>query len=306
MTAVRRARCDVAALLAAALAAGAVASSVAAQTEAASSAPTVGDTFWVSRAVRVPARWIARAPEWEPDGDVELLGPPAITLRGDSAVIRYPHVVWLPGQRTVDVPAPVLVGPDGAVDSLPAQRVTVSVASVLPARGDSVRPQPPVGIVPRRERVPWPPLLLTLAAVALLVPIHLLWRRRGRPASPSVQPAFAPAPLDRWARDGEPRAVAAAAAIRIRAAMAAGAPTIHRALDTEAAIAAAETLRPDWPLADLAGTLRALDELRFAPAGAALPDALALARAADAVAARLAPAPPAGAAPPAAPAVEAA
>jgi hypothetical protein len=173
---------------------------------------------------------------------------------------------------------------------LPPQRVTVAVASVLPARGDSVRPQPPVGIVPRRERVVWPPLLLTLVAVAGLVPIHLLWRRRGRAAPAPAGPALTPAPLERWARDGEPRAVAAAAAIRLRAAMAAAAPTIHRALDTEAAIAAAETLRPDWPLADLAGTLRALDDLRFAPAGAALTDPLALARAADAVSARLAPA----------------
>jgi hypothetical protein len=261
-----------------------------APTGAPAGAPTVGDTIWVSRTVRVPPRWVARTPEWQPSGDVELLGAPSLVLRGDSAVVSYPLVVWLPGQRTVEVPGPVLIGPDGALDSLAPRPVTLAVASVLPPRGDSVTPQPPVGIVPRRERVPWPPLLLTLLAIGLLIPLHLWWRRRGR-AAPLAAPGRMPAaPLERWLRDGEPRAVAASAAIRLRAAMAADVPIIHRALDTEAAIAAAETLRPDWPLADLGGTLRALDDLRFAPGGLALPEALPLARAADAVAGRLTPA----------------
>ncbi len=259
-------------------------------TGAPAAAPTVGDTIWLSRTVRVPPRWVARTPEWQPSGDVELLGAPSLALRGDSAVVSYPLVVWLPGQRTVEVPGPVLIGPDGALDSLAPRPVTINVASVLPSRGDSITPQPPVGIVPRRERVPWPPLLLTLLAIGLLVPPHLWWRRRGRAEALPAAAPMEPAPLERWLRDGEARAVAASAAIRLRSAMAAVAPTIHRALDTAAAIAAAETLRPDWPLADLGGTLRALDDLRFAPDGMALPDALPLARAAEAVATRLTPA----------------
>ena len=61
-------------------------------------APTVGDTVWVRRTVRVPERHTARAADWELTGDVELLGPPELLLDGDSATVRYPLVAWTPGR----------------------------------------------------------------------------------------------------------------------------------------------------------------------------------------------------------------
>jgi hypothetical protein len=67
-------------------------------------------------------------------------------------------------------------------------------------------------------------LVLLLLAVLLLIPVHLWWRRRGRPVTaPSTGEAPLPSalPLGTWMRAGEPRAVLAASAARLRAAAAA-------------------------------------------------------------------------------------
>ncbi|HEX5387592.1 MAG TPA: hypothetical protein VFW66_12875 [Gemmatimonadales bacterium] len=250
---------------------------------------TVGDTFWVQRTVAVPPGREVRAADWKPADPLEVLGSPRVTLRGDSAVVAYPVTVWMPGEHTVPVPGPVLLSADGRVDSLPPDSVTLVVASVLPARSVSaLRPQPRVPIVPTRERRVLPILILLGGAALALVPVHLLWRRRGR-SVPVPDAGAMPAPvlpLARWARAGETRVTADAAAARLRAVLAARVPEADAGMETEWCLALLATRRPDWPLAELGALLRALNAARFAPGDDA--DAAGLLRRADALEASLA------------------
>lgn len=243
--------------------------------------PTVGDTIWVTRTVDLPPGRSLRAAEWEVSDPIELLGPPRIALRGGSADVSYPLAVWRAGFHTVQVPGPLLLSPDGGVDSLRAEPVTFRVASVLPraATDTSLQPQPRADFVPRPATTPFPLILLLIVAIALLAPIHWWWRHRGRPArKPTAAEigGLAKPPLERWADAGESRAVAAAATSRLRAALAARVPGALPSLDTEAVLAHVAEQRADWPLAELGEVLRALDEARFSIG--ALPDAMGLAR----------------------------
>ena len=247
--------------------------------------PTVGDTIWVTRTIALPAGRSLRASEWEVADPVELLGPPRISLRGGSADVSYPIAVWRAGFHTVQVPGPLLLSPDGRVDSLRPEAVTVRIASVLPrpATDTSLRPQPRADFVPRPATTPLPLILLLVVAIALLAPIHWWWRRRGRPAGgvagrPTTGSTAGPAkpPLERWADAGEPRAVAAAATTRLRTALAARIPAALPSLDTDEVLATVARQRPDWPLTELGDVLRRLDEARFG--SGALPDAMGLAR----------------------------
>lgn len=248
--------------------------------------PTVGDTIWVRRAVRLPPRHTARAPAWEPEGDIELLGHPELTLRADSAIIRYPLVAWTPGTHSVEVPSPTLLAPDGAIDSLAPVTVRIQVASVLPDLPDSaIAPQPGAGIVARPSASLLPLVLLGVAALAMLAPLHWWWRRRGTPLPPAPSPESTPVPVERWAGAGEARSVLALAAARLRGAIRAADPDAHEGLDTASCIALIAERHPDWPVDDIDDTLRAIDAMRFAPGTSE--DALTLHRQAEALAARI-------------------
>ena len=243
--------------------------------------PTVGDTIRVTRTVDLPPGRSLRAAEWEVADPIELLGPPRIALRGGSADVSYPLAVWRAGFHTVQVPGPLLLSPDGGVDSLRAEVVTLHVASVLPraATDTSLRPQPRADFVPRPATTPLPLILLLVLAIALLAPIHWWWRRRGRPARKLTAADLggpAKPPLERWADAGESRAVAAVATSRLRVALADRLPGALPSLDTEAVLAHVAEQRPDWPSAELGDVLRALDAARFG--NGALPDAMGLAR----------------------------
>lgn len=183
--------------------------------------PQVGDTIWLVRAIPDPGTRLVRVAAWNPEGAVEALGPGLLVRRGDSVEVRYPAVGWLPGSHTVEVPGPVLVSPDGTTDSLPPMAMTVTIASVLPTLpGDSLPPvQPEASPVLRPIETALPVLVLLLIAVLFLIPFHLWWRRRGTPlaqASIPVSPAPPELPLEAWREAGEPRAVLAAAAARLR------------------------------------------------------------------------------------------
>jgi hypothetical protein len=242
--------------------------------------PTVGDTIWVSRGVDLPPGRTLRAADWEAADPVEVLGPPRITLGEGRAQVSYPVAVWRPGTHSVQVPGPLLLAADGAVDSLASQTVMLSVTSVLPrpATDTSLRPQPRADFVPRPTTTPVPLIVLLLLGLAILVPLHRWWRRRGKPLRKAVAepPGDAKPPLERWADAGESRAVAAAATARLRLALAARLPGALPSLDTEAVVAHIAQHRPDWPVAELADLLRQLDQARFGTG--ALPDAVALAR----------------------------
>jgi len=224
--------------------------------------PLVGDTVWLVRTIARPEGRVVRVAPWNPEGAVEALGPGILVRRGDSVEVRYPAVGWLPGAHTVEVPGPVLVSPDGATDSLPASTVTVMIGSVLPpVSQDSLPPpQPEAGLILRPIETARPVLILLLLAALLLIPVHLWWRRRGRPLEapvPAPPSPPAPPPLEAWIAAGEPRAVLAAAAARVRA----------------------DPRLRDSP--DAAELLRRLDEALFGPGDAAA--ALPLAEAAEAL-----------------------
>ena len=231
-------------------------------------APSVGDTVWLTRTVRVPAGYAVRAAEWEPSDPVELLGRGQVIQAGDSARISYPVVIWRPGSHQLEVPGPLLLGPEGTVDSLAGERVSVEIESILPpAPPDStLAPQPRASLVSRLVVTLVPLALLWLAALILLLPIHLWWRRRGKPvrmAPPALPPDALDPPLSRWADAGEHRAVANVAAVQLRAAVAQRLPSAHSGLDTERVLAEIAAARPHWPLREISELLRALDEVRF-------------------------------------------
>lgn len=240
-------------------------------------APSVGDTVWLSRTVRVPAGYAVRATDWEPADPFELLGRARVVTTGDSARISYPVVLWRPGQHTIELPGPLLLGPGGTVDSLAASRVRVEVMSVLPPTppDSSLAPQPRAGLVSRAVVSLTPLALLWLVAAILLLPLHLWWRRRGktaRAAPPVVRSEALEVPLARWADAGEYRAVANVAAVRLRGAVEQRVASAHAGLDTERVLAEIAAARPQWPLQELSDLLRALDDVRFgvAPSSEAL------------------------------------
>jgi hypothetical protein len=250
--------------------------------------PTVGDTVWLSRTIAVPPGYVVRAADWDPADPIELLGRPLVVVAGDSARITYPVVVWQPGAQLIELPGPLLLGPGGTVDSLKGQQVRLEVKSVLPSTTpvSALSPQPRAGIVAIRTLSLAPLVILWVMSLALLLPLHLWWRRRGKPAqAPAPNPPAAEPPLDRWADDGEYRAVANISAVRLRSAVAQRVAAAHPGLDTERLLSDLAAVRPDWPLAELGDILRGLDEARFGVAPAS--DALALSRSSVAMRARL-------------------
>jgi hypothetical protein len=242
--------------------------------------PTVGDTIWLTRTVLVPAGRTLRPADWTPPDPVELLGPPQVSLRGDSAEVSYPVVVWRTGSDTVELPGPILLGSNGSVDSLPGQSITLHIKSVLPVvpPDSTLAPQPRADFVPRRTVSVLPLLVLGLIAGLLLAPLHWWWRRRGkeRQVFSLPPPRGGEPPLERWADAGESRAVAAAATARLRWAIAEALPAAHVGLDTEDLLRVMHAARPPWPLGELGDLLRSLDEARFGER--TFPDALGLAR----------------------------
>lgn len=250
-------------------------------------APTVGDTIWLVRTVAVPRGSAVRPAPWNPEGVLETLGPPRVSVRGDSVEIAYPVVMWVAGSGTVDVPGPLLLLAGGGVDSIPAERMTVTVASVLPAGvpDSQLQIQPPAQAVVRGERTIRSLLALLLLAGLMLIPVHLLWRRRGK-ALPRAPARPIPAlPLERWADAGEVRIVLAAATAALRDAIARAVPDATPAVDVPQVLEAVRAARPDWPHAEIADVLGALEEARFTPE--AFPDAAGLATWAQNLAAQL-------------------
>jgi hypothetical protein len=250
--------------------------------------PTVGDTVWLSRTVAVPPGAVVRAADWDPADPIELLGRPKIVVAGDSATVSYPVVVWQPGVQVIDVPGPLLLGSGGTVDSLRSQTLRLDVRSVLPrVPGDSaLAPQPSANIVQLRSVTLVPLLLLWSAGLALLLPLHLWWRRRGKPLLSRTPAIVVPdPPLNRWADAGEYRAVANISAIRLRSAVANRVAAAHPGLDTERLLSELAAVRPEWPLAELGEILRGLDEARFGVTPAA--DSLELSRSSLALRKRL-------------------
>jgi hypothetical protein len=166
--------------------------------------------------------------------------------------------------------------------------VKLEVRSVLPraAPDSALAPQPRAAIV-AVGAVSFAPLAVLWAlSLAILLPLHFWWRRRGKPVplAPQILAPVEP-PLARWADAGEYRAVANISAVRLRNAVAQRVAAAHPGLDTERLLSELAAVKPDWPLTELGDILRGLDEARFGVAAAS--DALELSRSSVTMRARL-------------------
>jgi hypothetical protein len=181
--------------------------------------PTVGDTVWIAWTVAAPPGWRVRPGALTSDATLASLGDPIATRTADGWVVRYPVALWTPGAVTIPLPALWRSGPDGSVDSLPGPVASLTVASVLP---DTGRPLPRPALAPLRQSRPvaWPVALAAALALGVLAG-GVAWRRRGPArAAPPAEAAASTAVADaRWLAAGEPKAVAARAAARLRQAI---------------------------------------------------------------------------------------
>jgi len=231
------------------------------------SQPTVGDTIRLERTVAVPSGWRVRAGKLGSVTVAEQLGDAIVVPASGAWVVRYAVVAWTPGEMSLDMPPLWRLGPDGTADSLSGGTATFRVASVIP---DSVRapaPQPAIGPLRLDRSSPFPVIAAVLLAAGTLL-LLILWRRRGPRSAVAGQSLAVDAevPDARWLSAGEPKAVAARAAQRLRRALSHTIPEAHEALSTEECLAAVERARPNAPLRDLRELLLGLDQVAFATA----------------------------------------
>ena len=229
--------------------------------------PTVGDTIRVERLIETPAGWRVRAGKMDQYSDVEQLGDPTLVARATGWSVSYLLVAWKAGSSTIAMPSVWRLGPDGSTDSLSGGSVTLRIASVIPDTVTAPQPQPSLGLL-RLDHSNAIPLLagVVLAAGALVGLIA--WRRRGPRQVPDELARATEAEVadQRWLAAGEPKAVAARAAQRLRHALARAIPEAHEALSTTECLAVVERARPDAPVRDLRDLLQALDQVAFASA----------------------------------------
>jgi len=230
-------------------------------------APTVGDTIWLERALAVPSGWQVRAGKLDATDAVEPLADPVVRRSAEGWVVRYAVVAWKPGAHKLALPPLWLLGPDGRADSTAGGTTSFSVTSVIP---DSLRQPSPQGLLaPLRtaHRNSLPPLTALALAAGLLAAGVAARRRRPRAVEPAPPvPLEREVPDTRWLAAGEPKAVAARAIWRLRAALERAVPEAHPALDTAECLQAVERVRPNAPLRELRDLLEQLDRVAFASA----------------------------------------
>lgn len=247
---------------------------------------TVGDTVWLERRFALPGGWRLRPGRLASDDEVEALADPVVLRDGGEWVVRYPVAAWRPGPHTVSLPPVWRLGPDAQADSISGGAASFVLASVIP---DSLKhPEPRPALAPMRGETRdarLPVLALLLTAAALVGGIR--WRRRPPRVLPAPAAAAAGAgvPDRRWLEAGEPKAVAARAAGRLRTAIARAVPEAHSGLPTSECLTVVQGRRPQAPVSELRTVLAALDEVAFA--GAPEVDVVALARLAETLAERL-------------------
>lgn len=230
-------------------------------------APTVGDTILLERRIATAPGWRVRAGKLESTTLAEPLGDPHVLVAPDGWVVRYAVVAWAPGAITLAMPPIWRLGPDGTADSLAGGTATLQVASVIPDSVTAPLPQPSLGPLRLSRTNPLPVIAAGLLAAGVLAGL-IAWRRRASalvaaPPPITQDPDVADA---RWLAAGEPKAVAARAAHRLRTAIAHAIPDAHEALSTAECLAVVERARPDAPLRELRDLLGTLDHVAFATA----------------------------------------
>ena len=228
---------------------------------------TVGDTVRLVRRVRTAPDVQARLRSLDASALIEPLAAPRAAYAEGALTILYTVALFAPGEHAVAMPDAELLYPDGRVETLLGDTAMVSVAAVLPA-GDPLPPALPARApLQRRLRRSLPLVGLVLGVLALGL-AWAAWRRRTQP-----RPARRPAsevrpdpPVGNWMEAGEPRAVAAVTADRLRARIAAVAPEAGRHLDTEECLDVLEASDHPLPMRELTEVLRSLERARFSPA----------------------------------------
>jgi hypothetical protein len=231
------------------------------------SQPTVGDTIQLERTMATPAGWRVRAGKLASATVAEPLGDAVVLAAPGAWVVRYAVVAWTPGEIKLDMPPLWRLGPDGTADSLSGGTATFHVASVIPDSLKSPAPQPSLGPLRLDRSSPFPVIAAVLLAGGALL-LLILWRRRGPRTVVAGQGLAVDAEVAdaRWLAAGEPKAVAARAAQRLRRAVAHAIPDAHEALSTAECLAVVERARPNAPLRDLRELLFGLDQVAFATA----------------------------------------
>jgi hypothetical protein len=239
----------------------------AAQWVVAPARPTVGDTVSLEREIAVPAGWQIRAGKVDPSDAVEPLADPAVLRSPNGWVVRYDVVAWKPGIQRLALPPIWRLGPDGRADSTAGGVATFPVVSVIPDTLTKPDPQGPLAPLRLQHRRPVAPLVASGITLALLGAGVALRRRPPRPAprAPHV-PVEREVPDARWLAAGEPKAVAARAAWRLRSALARAVPEAHPGLAVGECLAVVERARPHAPLRELRDLLEQLDRVEFASA----------------------------------------
>lgn len=172
--------------------------------------PTAGDTVWIERLLTGTGRSIVRPQQWDLSAEGAQLGPATVSYGEGGITVRYPVILWYPGDRTLTMPGPVLVYPDGTSDTLAASVHRIRVLSVLPAGQAKSRipPRPPRNPLPLATRSLLPLLLLLVGSAIILGIVAIRWRRRRKqvPGRELVLGEPAPDLLARWVSMGEYRA----------------------------------------------------------------------------------------------------
>lgn len=227
---------------------------------------TVGDTVYLSRTLPAPAGMSARASMLARTPVVEPLGEPQLAIARGVLTLTYALAVFEPGRHAIPMPAAELFYAEGTVETIEGDTAVLQVRSVLPAEDTLPPPRPalqPLGRPIRQSGPAW--LLAGLAALGAGA-----WgvaRRRVRPRAAAAPPAGAAAPpIAAWIEAGELRAAAAYLASDLRRRLAQLEPQARSNLDLDSLMAVLGRQRPEWPLRDLEGLLRALERARFAPA----------------------------------------
>ncbi len=228
---------------------------------------TVGDTVRLVRRVRTAPDVQARLRSLDATALVEPLSAPRAAYAEGALTILYTVALFAPGEHAVAMPDAELLYPDGRVETLTGDTVMINVATVLPA-GDPLPPALPARAPLERRlqrSIPLAGLVLGVLALGLG---WAAWRRRDRPRprSRTASDVRPDPPIGNWMEAGEPRAVAAVTADRLRAHIARVAPEAGRHLDTDECISVLEASDHPLPMRELTEVLRSLERARFSPA----------------------------------------
>jgi len=251
---------------------------------------TVGDTVRLTRRVEATPDVRARLQPLGQAGALEPLAPPQWFYSEGELAILYVVSLFEPGRHGIPMPDVELVYADGRAETLAGDTAWIDVLSVLPSGDSAVAPVPSRGPIARRPTSPVPVVALVAAALlGTLLWALVRWRPVRRPTPPRVEGVRADPPIEQWVAAGEPRAVAAVAADRLRRAIAEWLPEASRHLHTEECIRVVLAKRQGDVGRQVADVLRTLERARFSPAASA--DVLDVVDSAEAVIAALAAAP---------------